>query len=157
MTLATANRPMDRPPLAVRLFDPILRRLLGIGVPMGPNALITVRGRRSGELRSAGVALIEIGGRRWVISAYGETNWVRNLRAAREATLTVRGRPDVVQARELSLPEAEAFFRTELIPYVQAFALPLRLVGRIFVGEILRDPTAAALRRPVFELSLSAP
>jgi deazaflavin-dependent oxidoreductase (nitroreductase family) len=152
VTLATANRPMDRPPLAVRLFDPVLRRLLRIGLPMGPNSLITVRGRRSGELRSAAVALLELRGRRWVISAYGETNWVRNLRAAKAATLTVRGRPESVASRELTPAEAEAFFRGELIPYVCAFPLPLRLVGRLFVGEILRDPAAAALRRPVFEL-----
>jgi deazaflavin-dependent oxidoreductase (nitroreductase family) len=152
VTLATANRPMDRPPLAVRLFDPILRRLLRIGVPMGPNSLITVRGRRSGELRSAAVALLEFRGRRWVISAYGETNWVRNLRAAKAATLTVRGRPESVASRELTPAEAEAFFRGELIPYVRTFPLPLRMLGRIFVAEILRDPAAAALRRPVFEL-----
>jgi deazaflavin-dependent oxidoreductase (nitroreductase family) len=153
VTLATANRPMDRPPLAVRLFDPILRRLLGIGVPMGPNALITVRGRRSGELRSAGVALLESHGRRWVISAYGETHWVRNLRAAQEATLTVRGRPESVGARELSLAEAEAFFREEVIPYFAAMPLPVRLFARIFIGEIQRDPAAAARRRPVFEFT----
>ena len=153
MTLAIANRPMDRPPLAVRLFDPVLRRLLRVGVPMGPNALITVRGRRSGELRSAGVALLEFHGRRWVISAYGETNWVRNLRAAKAATLTVRGRPESVAARELSLAEAEAFFHRELIPYVAALPLLARPFARIFVGEILRDPAAAARRRPVFDLT----
>ena len=152
MIAMTSPKPMDRPPLAVRLFDPVLRRLLRTGLPMGPNSLITVRGRQSGEPRSAGVALIEIGGRRWVVSAYGETNWVRNLRAAQEATLTIRGRVESVAARELTPTEAAAFFRGELIPYVRAFSLPLRIVGRIFVGEILRDPAAAARRRPVFEL-----
>ena len=152
MTVMTSPRPMDRPPLAVRLFDPVLRRLLRMGLPLGPNALLTVRGRRSGELRSAGVALLELGGRRWVVSAYGETNWVRNLRAARAATLSVRGRPEAVSARELAPAEAEAFFRGELCPYVQTFPLPIRWFGRIFVGEILRDAAAASLRRPVFEL-----
>jgi deazaflavin-dependent oxidoreductase (nitroreductase family) len=153
MTAMTSPRPMDRPPLAVRLFDPILRRLLRIGVPMGPNTLLTVRGRTSGEPRSAGVALIELHGRRWVLSAYGETNWVRNLRAANEATLTVRGRPESVHAWELTPAEGEAFFRGELIPYVRSFPLALRLFGRIFVGEVLRDPAAASHRRPVFELT----
>jgi deazaflavin-dependent oxidoreductase (nitroreductase family) len=143
---------MDRPPTAVRLFDPVARRLLRVGAPMGPNALITVRGRRSGEPRSAGVALMEIDGRRWVVSAYGETHWVRNLREAREAVLTVRGRPQEVRAVELTPAEAEAFFRGELIPYVNRLPLPLRLVSRLFVGEIARDPAAAAQRRPVFEL-----
>jgi hypothetical protein len=57
-----------------------------------------------------------------------------------------------VSARELTSEEAEAFFRGELIPYVRSFPLPLRLFGRIFVGEILRDPAAASHRQPVFEL-----
>jgi deazaflavin-dependent oxidoreductase (nitroreductase family) len=143
---------MDRPPLAVRLFDPILRRLLRAGLPLGPNALITVVGRRSGEPRSAGVALLELHGRRWVLSAYGETNWVRNLRAARAATLSVRGRPESVTARELTPTEAEAFFREELAPYVRGFPRPLQWFGRIFVGEMLDDPAGASQRHPVFEL-----
>jgi deazaflavin-dependent oxidoreductase (nitroreductase family) len=144
---------MDRPPVAVRLVDPVVRRLLRSGLPLGPNALITVAGRRSGQPRSAGVALLEVSGRRWVMSAYGETNWVRNLRAAGEATLTVRGRPAPVIARELPLPEAEAFFREVLTPYFRAFPLPLRLFGRIFVGEMVDDPAAASHRHPVFELT----
>lgn len=152
MTAMTSSRPMDRPPLAVRLVDPVVRRLLRRGVPLGPNALITVRGRHSGEPRSAGVALLEFDGRRWVVSAYGETNWVRNLRAAREATLSVRGRSENVTARELTPTEAEAFFRGELIPYFMAFPLPLRLFGRLFVGPMLQDPAAASHRHPVFEL-----
>lgn len=143
---------MDRPPRAVRLFDPVARRLLRVGVPMGPNALLTVRGRRSGAPRSASVALIEIGGRRWVVSAYGETNWVRNLRSSGEAVLTVRGRPSDVNAVELTTSEAEAFFIGELLPHIRTMPLPLRMVSRIFVGEIARDPAAAARRRPVFEL-----
>ena len=153
MTAMTSPRPMDRPPLAVRLFDPVLRRLLRSGLPLGPNALITVRGRVSGERRSAGVAVLDIHGRRWVLSAYGETNWVRNLRAARVATLAVRGHAEELAARELPPAEAEAFFRTELAPYVAAFPLPLRLFGRIFVGEMLHDPAGASHRHPVFELS----
>jgi len=154
--MATANRTvdrqMDRPPAFVRLVDPLVRRLLRSGMPMGSNALITVRGRRSGIPRAAGVALVEIGERRWVISAYGETHWVRNLRQAGEATLRVRGREEQVRSGELTPAEAEAFFRDELLPYVRALPLPLRLVSRMFVGEIQRDPRAAAWRRPVFEL-----
>jgi deazaflavin-dependent oxidoreductase (nitroreductase family) len=150
--MATADRPMDRPPTIVRLVDPIARRLLRAGVPMGGNVLLTVRGRRSGEPRSAGVALVEIGERRWVISAYGQTHWVRNLRAAGEAELRVRGHARRVAARELTPEQAEGFFRADLLPYVASLPLPLRLVGRIFVGEIQRAPAAAARRRPVFEL-----
>ena len=44
-----------RIPGFVELFNPIAQRMLGIGIPMGPNALITVRGRKSGEPRTTPV------------------------------------------------------------------------------------------------------
>lgn len=147
-----AQRSIDRAPIFVRLVDPVVRRLLGMGVPMGPNTLLTVRGRKSGEQRSAGVALVEIGERKWVISAYGETHWVRNLRAAREAEIRVRGRDEPVRAVELSPAEAAAFFRDMLEPHIRGMFLPVRLVSRLFSRDILADPAGAAARRPVFEL-----
>jgi deazaflavin-dependent oxidoreductase (nitroreductase family) len=141
-----------RAPAFVRVVDPVMRRLLRVGLPMGPNALLTTRGRRSGVPRSAGVAVVEIEGRRWVIGAYGETNWVRNLRAAGEAEIRVRGRSEAVRAEELRGEAAAAFFRDTLVPYVRAMPLPLRLAARIFTGRILADPVGAAGRFPVFEL-----
>jgi deazaflavin-dependent oxidoreductase (nitroreductase family) len=133
-------------------MDPLVRRLLRIGFPMGPNTLLTVRGRKSGQPRSAGVALVEIGGRRWVISAYGETQWVRNLRAAHEAELLVKGRAELVQAVELTPAEAADFFRDVVQPYVQSLPLPVRWVGRLFTRDIFADPAGTAAKRPVFEL-----
>src|SRR5260221_9434908 len=91
-----------RVPKLVGLFNPIAQRMLGAGFPMGPNALITIRGRKSGEPRTTPVALIEIGGRRWVSSPFGDVNWVRNLRAASEATVSVGRREEAVTAIELS-------------------------------------------------------
>jgi len=67
-------------PSLVGFFNPIARRVLKVGSLLGPNALITVRGRKSGLPRTTPVALVEIDGRRWVIGTFGETNWVRNLR-----------------------------------------------------------------------------
>src|SRR5260370_4273799 len=82
-----------RVPFFVPFFNPIARRLLGVGVPMGPNVLLTVRGRTSGLPRSTPVAVLAIGGRRWIVGAFGDLNWGRNLPAAREATLTAKRRP----------------------------------------------------------------
>jgi deazaflavin-dependent oxidoreductase (nitroreductase family) len=146
------HRSISRAPTFVRLVDPLVRRLLSLGFPMGPNTLITVRGRKSGELRSAGVALVEIGDRRWVISAYGETHWVRNLRAAREGVIRVRGRDEPVEAVELTPAQAVAFFRDVLQPHIRGMSLPLRLVAWVFTRDIVADPVGVAARRPVFEL-----
>src|ERR1700694_3423384 len=153
--MAPAVESKTRVPGFVGWFSPIAMRMLGVGIPLGPNALITIRGRKSGVDRTTPVALVEIGGKRWVIGTFGETHWVRNLRAAGEATLTVGRRREKVGAVELSRQEGTGFFRDVLGPYV--LHIPLGL-GRWMIGsvlgarDILEDPVAAAERRPVFEL-----
>jgi deazaflavin-dependent oxidoreductase (nitroreductase family) len=137
----------------VPLFNPIARRLLGRGIPLGPNALLTVRGRKSGEPRTTPVALVEVGGRRWVIGTFGEVNWVRNLRSARQAGLEVGQRQEQVKAVELTQDEAAAFFRDILGPYVGTSPLARLLLGALHAREILDDPVEAARHRPVFELT----
>ena len=114
-----------------------------------------MRGRTSGLDRTTPVAVVSIGGRRWVLATFGDTNWARNLRAAGRATLTVNRQPEAVAAQELSATEAEAFYRDTLIPFVNAIPLGL---GRFLLGsllgakEMLTDPQGAALHHPVFEL-----
>ena len=78
---------MTQAPAIVRASNPLTRGLLRLGVPMGPNVLLTVRGRTSGLPRSAPVAIAGLDGRRWIIAAYGDVQWVRNLRAAGEGDL----------------------------------------------------------------------
>jgi len=144
-----------RIPGLVGFFNPLAQRMLGIGVPMGPNALITVRGRKSGEPRTTPVALIEIDGKRWVSSPFGDVNWVRNLRAAGQATLTFGRREELVTAKELTEGEKVAFFRDLMGPFVRRIPLGL---GRLMLGSVLGakdivdDPVGAAQRHPVFEL-----
>lgn len=147
---------MERAPRFVSFVNPVVHRLLGAGVPLGPNALLTVRGRKSGQPRTTGVAVVERDGKRWVIGTFGEVNWVKNLEAAGEATLEVRGRPLHVKAERLSREQGAAFFRDILKPY--ALSLPVgKLLLRILgAKEILDDPAAASAKRPVFELTEAA-
>jgi deazaflavin-dependent oxidoreductase (nitroreductase family) len=144
-----------RAPFFVSVFNPLARRLLHGGLPMGPNALLTVRGRTSGLDRTTPVAVVTIDGHRWVIATFGDTNWARNLRAAGKASITINRRAEAVAARELPAAEAEAFYRDTLTPFVNKIPLGL---GRWMLGTVLgaaemfRDPHAAALHHPVFEL-----
>jgi deazaflavin-dependent oxidoreductase (nitroreductase family) len=119
---------------------------------MGPNALITVRGRKTGVPRTTPVALVEIDGKRWVIGTFGETNWVRNLRAAGEATLSVGSRREEVRSVELTPEEGAVFFRDVIGPYVRRMRIGRLLLAVLRSGEILDDPAGAAAKRPVFEL-----
>jgi deazaflavin-dependent oxidoreductase (nitroreductase family) len=119
------------------LFTPIARFVLAAGMPLGFNALITISGRKSGLPRTTPVAIIEVSGRRWIWAPWGEVHWVRNLRAAGRATITVRRREEEVSATELDPAERIAFFRDFLGP---------------LDGVDLNDPVDAADGRPVFEL-----
>ena len=142
-----------RVPSFVPFFNPIARRLLGAGVPLGPNAVLTVRGRKSGALRSTPVALVEVDRRRWIVGTFGEVNWVQNLRAAGEATITVKRRAVPVQAIELSAAEASSFFREVLTPYVNRVPLGRWMIGSLLgARDILNDPEGATSSHPVFEL-----
>ena len=69
-------------PSIVQTLSPLVRRLLRLGVPMGDNALLTVRGRTSGKPRTLPITILPANGRHYVFAAFGEVNWVQNLRAA---------------------------------------------------------------------------
>jgi deazaflavin-dependent oxidoreductase (nitroreductase family) len=146
-----------RAPLFVRGSNPLTRRLLRAGLPMGPNTLLTVRGRTSGVPRSAPVAILDDHGRRYVIGAYGDVQWVRNLRAAGQGTIREHGREVAVTARELEGAEAVDFFGITLRGYVAQLPLFGRAFARFLFGlvgrEVLNNPALAATTRPVFELT----
>lgn len=142
-----------RAPGFVRVTNAIARRLLNVGPLMGPNALITVRGRKSGVPRTTPVAVVDIDGRRWVVGTFGDVNWVRNLRAAGEGVISVGKRRQQVRATELSVPEREAFFRDVLAPYVRRLRVGRAVLSLLGAADILDDPARSALKRPVFELT----
>ena len=139
------------PPRGIFLINAVAKPLLAAGVPMGFNGLLTVPGRTSGQPRTTPLAIIEVRDRRWVWSPWGDVHWVRNLRAAGEATITVRGRDERVHAVELDASQRIAFFRDTLRPLVQGMRGGMWVI-RIVDGVDLRDPARAAAGRPVFEL-----
>jgi deazaflavin-dependent oxidoreductase (nitroreductase family) len=169
----TADRPsQSRPDLRerlaarfLRLVNPLARRMISAGMPTGaPNILLTVRGRRSGRPRTVPVGVLELEGRRFVQSAYGQSGWASNLRAAGEATIFDHGRRLPVQAVELPPDEAGAILRRALQPFRRSRLLRALLgprarppIGvlwryRIRIDETLDEYVADARRHPLFEL-----
>jgi deazaflavin-dependent oxidoreductase (nitroreductase family) len=141
----------QRVPRVVPLFNRLVRPLLAAGMPMGFNGLLTVPGRTSGQPRTTPLAIIEIDGRRWVWSPWGEVHWVRNLRAAGQATLVVRRRAETVHAVELDPAERLGFFRDTFGPLARRIPGGAMFV-RLLDGVDVNDPEAAADGRAVFEL-----
>lgn len=146
-----AGVPANRAPSWVTIFGPIFKFLLAAGVPLGFNGLLTVPGRKSGLPRTTPVAIIDLSGRRWVWAPWGDVQWVRNLRAAGRATITVRRRNEEVTATELDATQRLAFFRDTLGPVARRIPFGVPFI-RIVDGVDLRDPIEAASGRPVFEL-----
>ena len=150
---ADAPAPHGRVPRWVPFFNPVAKFLLAAGVPMGFNGLVTIRGRKSGLPRTTPVAIIKVSGRRWVWAPWGEVQWVRNLRAAGCATVTVRRRKEEVSATELDPTQRVGFFRDILGPLARGVPLGIGLnFIRIVDGVDLDHPVEAAEGRPVFEL-----
>jgi deazaflavin-dependent oxidoreductase (nitroreductase family) len=141
-------------PSIVQRFNPIVRRLLAIGIPMGPNVLITVRGRKSGTPYTFPVATLRVDGREYLFSPFGEVQWVHNLRAAGEATIR-RGRHDRrMTAVQISPDVAAPILEAGLRP-----VMGMPVFGSMIAGwyGIDRQSTAAdfrasALQHPAFEL-----
>lgn len=76
----------------------VLNRLASLsGVPV-----LAVRGRSSGEWRTVPVNVLEHDGARYLVAPRGETDWVRNLRAAGQGELRRRGWRERIRATEVS-------------------------------------------------------
>jgi deazaflavin-dependent oxidoreductase (nitroreductase family) len=135
---------------------PMVNKLLTWGFPMGPNVLVTIRGRVSGEPRTQPLAIFSDGHRRWLIGTFGDTNWCRNLRANADVEIRHGRHHEQLIARELPRAEAEQFFGTDLPAGITHLPLYLRLFSRVFLraaAPVMKtDPIAAARTHPVFEL-----
>lgn len=109
----TQPRPKSsfHPSFGFRFASSFMTTLLKMGVPAGNNYLLTVPGRKSGVPRTNPVTIIEYEGERWLTSAFGQVDWVRNLRAAGEATIGRGRRTETYYAHEVSPSEAAPLFK----------------------------------------------
>jgi deazaflavin-dependent oxidoreductase (nitroreductase family) len=79
---------------------------------------LAVRGRRTGRWRSVPVAVLEHDGGRYLIAPRGQTDWVRNLRAAAgRGRLRRRGHTEEFRAVEVPVAERPAFIEVYLGRY----------------------------------------
>lgn len=139
-------------PRFVRMANVLTRTLLRAGLPMNgpgksPMYLLTVRGRKSGEPRTTPIATIEQDGVRYLMTPYGVVDWVRNLRAAGEGTLTRGRRQEIFPTHELPVAEGAIVLKQFLAsgnPIARFFAIPDDATDA--------DIEAAAALHPVFRV-----
>ena len=108
-----------------------------------------MKGRSSGEWRSTPVNLLELDGRRYLVSPRGEGQWVRNLRVAGNGELRVGRRNEAFRARELA--------DDDKVVVLRAYLKRWKLEVGVFFDGVGPDSTdeqiqAIAPRHPVFEV-----
>ena len=120
-----------------RWFQVVVRWFTQRGVSLMGSRVLTVRGRRSGQPRQVVVNLLSLDGQRYLVSPRGNTEWVRNVRAAGTAELTLGHRTEHVALTELPVEERAPVLRV----YLDRWGWE---VGR-FVEGLTEDSTDAEL------------
>ena len=92
-----------------QLALPVLTRL-GLGASY--RHILTVPGRKTGRLYSTPVDIIELDDQRWLVAGYGPTNWVRNVRAAGEVTLSRARQSDRFRSKKPTVRPSRCFVST---------------------------------------------
>jgi len=147
---------ISRAPARTKILNPITTALMRLGVRPDPRmALLTIRGRKSGRDRTVPIGVFDQNGRRYVVAAFGEVNWVLNLRAAGEATITQGRRTGRYAAEQVQGEEAALVLRQCLAAF-----LPSPLAGPMLRQRIAVTADASlealaieARRTPVFRLT----
>src|SRR5918911_2623764 len=110
----------------LKIANPIFMTLIRLGVPVGTQHVLTVRGRRSGKPYSTPVSLLTVDWQRYICT-FPWTGWARNARVVRQGEL-VRGRTrERVRLSELPADERAPILRefpVQVPHVVQFFQLP---------------------------------
>lgn len=78
----TSRTAYRRPPALYRSLQPLGVMLVSLGLTPETVVLLEVRGRRSGKLRRNVVVRTPYQGQQYLVALAGESEWVRNVRAA---------------------------------------------------------------------------
>ncbi len=119
------------------------------GISLMGSRVLAVRGRTSGAWRTTPVNLLELDHRRYLVSARGEGQWVRNLRAAGSGELRLGARSEPFAARELGDDEKVPVLRAYLARWKVEVGIFFDGVGPDSGDEQIR---AIAARHPAFEV-----
>jgi hypothetical protein len=147
-TVSVNDRGYLRPGAAERILGRTLAALVRIGLVRGHFYVLEVRGRKSGRTISLPVDPIEIAGHRYLVCARGNSNWVRNARAAGEITLVRSLRRRRYILRELSLTARPPVLKA----YLDRFAGEVQRFFPVSRGSPVEAFADLASRYPVFEL-----
>ena len=100
-----------------RVANPLMAGLTRAGLSMRGSRVLHVQGRRSGDWHTVPVNPLTLDGVQYLVAPRGETQWVRNLRAAGHGRLQLGRRRTAFTATEvgelgLKAPILQSYLRT---------------------------------------------
>ncbi len=137
-----------RPTKVTQAFNRVVGWLASRGLTPSGTITLEVKGRRSGMIRSNVVTWVEQDEERYLVSPRGESEWVRNVRAAGgEAVIRRRG------GQKVRLEEVPA---EERAPIIKAYLAKTAMATRQHFGvdpkAEIEEFEAITARHPVFRI-----
>jgi len=147
-TMSEGGQNYRRPSAVEHLFGRILTSLVWIGLIRGHFYVLEVRGRNSGRKISLPVDPLDLEGHRYLVCARGNSNWVRNARAAGQIVLARAMRRQTYAVQELP-----AALRPPILKaYLDRFASEVQRFFPVPKGSAVEAFNDLAMHYPVFEL-----
>jgi deazaflavin-dependent oxidoreductase (nitroreductase family) len=149
MLSMNANLPVFRAPTAgERMFNRMFGFLVGLGFGLPHNYLLEVRGRKTGNLYSTPIDLLEYSGKRFLVAPRGRTQWVRNAEVAGEVSLKKGGKRQQFRLRPIPDPDKPELLRA----YLGSFKTTVQRYFPVPAGSPVESFAGISSAYPVFEL-----
>ena len=131
------------------VFNRLIAWLTRIGISVWGSRELRVKGRKSGEWRKVPVNLLTFDNQRYLVAPRGETQWVRNLRAAGTGELRVGRRVESFRGIELA--------DSDKPPVLRAYLRRWKMEVGVFFDGVSADSSDDEVARiapdhPVFQL-----
>jgi deazaflavin-dependent oxidoreductase (nitroreductase family) len=138
-----------KPTAMDRLAGQVFAALLKLGIGFKHNFILEVRGRKSGRVFATPINLLVYNGKSYLCASRGETQWVRNARAAGRVSLIRASQRDEYAVRELPVEQ-----RPELLKeFLDRFATSVQRFYPVKKGSPVSAFAECAKTMPVFELT----
>ncbi|HEV3101181.1 MAG TPA: nitroreductase/quinone reductase family protein [Candidatus Dormibacteraeota bacterium] len=132
-------------------FNPAVAAMTRAGLSVWGSRVLRVRGRKSGEWRSAPVNPLTYERSKYLVAPRGLTQWVRNLRQAGEGELLLGNRVERFRAHEI--PDDQK------IPILRAYLKRWKAEVGVFFSGVSADSQEEDVKRiapdhPVFRIEI---
>lgn len=138
----------EKPSGLTKMMNSVIRSFSSRGLMPRKMISLEVKGRKSGEPRSTVVNVVEHDGRQYLVAPRGNTEWVRNVRAAGGEAAIKRGSREPVRLEEVPPEQRAPIIQT----YLKQNAMATKSHFGIEPDAPMQEFERIAARHPVFRI-----